>query len=249
MCNRCEWESIAEIAEQVGAINLAANRRTVPDSFILDVAKSIRTQKHVTPRQRAVVEKQAIYQTTVGLKTQDSGIAVEIPNYDDLPPRSKGSSEQIIQDAMQPHPRVLVCLAMAEIHLLKQVGEIVRMLIPPTTNLLVAEPKWWEALKVIAGSWPKAYVKAAVLYDGIVLWRTSVGGLGRGQFDLAENFLKQGKSVGTVEEWDDDDGSNPNPGPNDFKLVKVARVIRSPIDTGKDDDRDWKLDFGRAIFA
>ena len=59
------------------------------------------------------------------------------------------------------------------------------------------EPNWND-IRQVEGGWDAAYRWAARSFDAIVLLETADGGLGRGQFELAQGFARLGKSVGVL---------------------------------------------------
>lgn len=56
----------------------------------------------------------------------------------------------------------------------------------------------WDTIKANEGGWDQAYAWASRSFDAIVLLETQDGGLGRGQFELAQLFLSAKKSTGVL---------------------------------------------------
>jgi len=83
------------------------------------------------------------------------------------------------------------------------------------------EPNWND-IRTVEGGWDKAYAWAARNFDAIVLLETKDGGLGRGQFELAQGFMRLRKSVGVL---------------RGDRICKVANVRESG-------DNNWKSYYG-----
>lgn len=82
----------------------------------------------------------------------------------------------------------------------------------------------WEQIKNLEGSWEGTYRWAAKNFDAVVLLETLEGGLGRGTYEIGQEFLVRGKPCGVL---------------RGDKIERIARM--TPNGAGS----DWKLDFAR----
>ena len=103
--------------------------------------------------------------------------------------------------------------------------EQVRRLIRPPLVLVAPTAIPWDRVIQSEGSWDGAYRWAARTHAACCLVETEAGALGRGTYQLAQEFLRVGKRVVVL---------------RDGRLLRVMEVVESGAN-------DWKTDYGVAI--
>ena len=99
---------------------------------------------------------------------------------------------------------------------------MVRAKIGTKADVIASDKLNWNDIRQVEGGWDQAYAWASRSFDAIVLLETQDGGLGRGQFELAQGFMRLGKSVGVL---------------RGDRMCKVSNVRASG-------DNNWKSYYG-----
>ena len=94
---------------------------------------------------------------------------------------------------------ILVSTAKAEFFKLDEACTIVQKKVGDNAEITRADKVDWEAWKAEHGGWDAAYKYASKHFDTLVLVLTDEGALGRGQYELGQDFQAAGKVVALLD--------------------------------------------------
>lgn len=227
MCDRCPKKEALEMAEI--ALHKIPDFQTRKRDMVEDVVGWIEENEHVTEKQLELLAKFAerpVPEYSAPKKRDDGGATGREPAGE-----KHARTGNLLAGGRDGRFRILMSCALVDHkngNVQSAERQVRRIVDENKVQVVPSNALDWTEIKAIKGGWDAAYGWAADSFDAIVLVEMGNGLLGRGQYQLGEEFALRGKRVTVLRERDGKDA------------LLACRVVVA-------DQSDWKAGYGRAL--